>query len=84
MAEVYEKGQILIPKYIRDALRIEPGSQVNVRLEDNRAVIDTSHAFLEEFERLTSQNKSSGAETSRLIEKSKKKMEDGWLDVPGR
>ena len=84
MAEVYEKGQILIPKYIRDALKITPGSQVSVRLEDNRAVIETPAAFLEEFEQITSQNKSSGKETSRLIEKSRKKMEEEWLHVPGR
>ena len=84
MAEVYEKGQILIPKYIRDALKITPGSQVSVRLEDNRAVIETPAAFLEEFEQITSQNKSSGKETARLIEKSRKKMEGEWLHVPGR
>ncbi len=84
MAEVYEKGQILIPKYIRDALKITPGSQVNVRLEDNRAVIETPAAFLEEFERLTSHNKSSAGKTAKLIEKSRKKMEEEWLHVPGR
>lgn len=84
MAEVYEKGQVLIPKYIRDALRITPGTKVNVRLEGNRAVIDTSESFFEEFEQLTSNNKSSGKETARLIEKSKKSMERKWLDVPRR
>ena len=84
MAEVYDKGQILLPKYIRDALKITPRSHVNVRLEGNKAIIENTDAFLEEFEALISREKTSDAAVADKISKSKKKMEDEWLNVPGR
>jgi AbrB family looped-hinge helix DNA binding protein len=36
------KGQIVIPKAIRKALKMEPGSKVRVILEDDSAVIKRS------------------------------------------
>ena len=43
-----------------------------VTLEDNYLIGKKGRRWLEKFERLTSQNRSSGTETSRLIEKSKR------------
>jgi len=34
------KGQIVIPKEIRDALGIRPGSILNIRLEDKRIILE--------------------------------------------
>jgi len=40
MVEVYERGQIVIPKYIRDMLRISPGTQLNVSLDGRKIVLE--------------------------------------------
>lgn len=38
-AKVTSKGQITIPKHVRDALGIKEGDQVVFRLEQNRAIL---------------------------------------------
>ena len=42
--KVGPKGQVVIPQAIRKALKIEPGSNVTVTLEDDKAVIE-KHDF---------------------------------------
>lgn len=39
---VTEKGQVTIPKKIRDALGIEPGSEVDFELADGSAIVRKS------------------------------------------
>lgn len=39
MATVTQKGQVTVPKEIRDALGIGPGAEVDFELEEGRAVI---------------------------------------------
>lgn len=34
------KGQVVIPRAMRKALRIQPGSKVVFRLEDDRAIVE--------------------------------------------
>ncbi len=34
------KGQVVIPKAMRKALKIQPGSRVVFRLEDDRAIVE--------------------------------------------
>ncbi len=38
--KVGPKGQVVIPRAIRKALRIEPGSKVTITLEDNKVVLE--------------------------------------------
>lgn len=39
MATVTSKGQVTLPKRVRDALGIEPGSEVDFDVEEGRAVM---------------------------------------------
>ncbi len=39
MATVTSKGQVTLPKHVREALGIEPGSEVDFQLEEGRAVM---------------------------------------------
>lgn len=38
--KVGPKGQVVIPRAIRKALKIEPGMKVTITLEDNKAVLE--------------------------------------------
>jgi AbrB family looped-hinge helix DNA binding protein len=40
-----ERGQIVIPKEARDALGLKPGSKLQIRIEDNRLVIEKKVAL---------------------------------------
>ncbi len=42
MPTVTSKGQVTLPKQIRDALGIQPGSEVEFELEDGRAILRKS------------------------------------------
>lgn len=39
MAVVTSKGQVTLPKSVRDALGIEPGTEVDFAVEEGRAII---------------------------------------------
>ena len=38
--KVGPKGQVVIPSAIRKALKISPGSKVQITLEDNKAILE--------------------------------------------
>lgn len=82
MAVVYEKGLVLLPKFIRDALGLVKGSRVNFRLEDNKAVIEPENASLEQLRKLRATAFRTDEETERHMELVKKKMEEELLHVP--
>lgn len=46
-AKLTSKGQITVPKAVRDTLALKPGDQVLFRVEDNRAIIARTEDFLE-------------------------------------
>ena len=52
--KVGPKGQIVIPKVFRSALKINPGSKVVVRLENGRVVVEKKRTpdAAAEFERI--------------------------------
>jgi AbrB family looped-hinge helix DNA binding protein len=41
MVTVDSKGRIVLPKEVRERLDIRPGTEVEVRVEDGRVVVDT-------------------------------------------
>jgi AbrB family looped-hinge helix DNA binding protein len=47
MAKLTSKGQVTVPKSVRDALGIKEGDQVVFRVEGNRAVLAKTPNFLE-------------------------------------
>ena len=46
-AKVTSKGQVTVPKVVRDALGIKEGDKVVFRVEGNRAVLARTPDFLE-------------------------------------
>jgi antitoxin PrlF len=46
-AKLTSKGQITVPKAVRDGLELEPGDQVLFRLEGGRAVLARTQNFLD-------------------------------------
>ncbi|HEX6254960.1 MAG TPA: AbrB/MazE/SpoVT family DNA-binding domain-containing protein [Euzebyales bacterium] len=46
-ARMSSKGQVTVPKAVRDALGIKAGDEVVFRVEGNRAVLARTPAFLE-------------------------------------
>jgi antitoxin PrlF len=46
-AKLTSKGQITVPKSVRDALGLEPGDRVMFRVERDRAVLARTPDFLE-------------------------------------
>lgn len=46
-AKVTSKGQVTVPKVVRDALGIREGDQVVFRVEGNRAVLARTPDFLD-------------------------------------
>jgi AbrB family looped-hinge helix DNA binding protein len=46
-AKLTSKGQITVPKVVRDTLALRPGDRVLFRLEDHRAVLARTEDFLD-------------------------------------
>jgi antitoxin PrlF len=46
-ARVTSKGQVTVPKAVRDALGIEEGDEIVFRVEGNRAILARTADFLE-------------------------------------
>ena len=54
MVEVYERGQIVIPKYVRDMLNIFPGTHLNIRVEDRKIILEQSSTWFDELKEIQS------------------------------
>ena len=82
MVEVYERGQIVIPKYIRDALKISPGTQLNVSL-DGRKIVLEQYDPVEELDKIRAKHAVyTTEEVDRLMAKlEKKKLAEVMKDV---
>ena len=50
--EVYEQGQVVIPKHIRDMLGIKPKTKVSFSIEGDKIIIKKSESVMKWFEEL--------------------------------
>ncbi|MCL5125533.1 MAG: AbrB/MazE/SpoVT family DNA-binding domain-containing protein [Deltaproteobacteria bacterium] len=81
MVEVYERGQIVIPKYIRDMLHIKPGTQLNAHVEGSRIILE-QFDFAQELDAFRAKYATmTDEEVDVAIKKSEEKMYKEWLDV---
>lgn len=65
MAKVDSKGRIVLPKEIRDRLGITPGTEVEIRETDGKAVVepeDDPEAVIERMEQFVEEASSGGGE----------------------
>jgi len=71
MTKVDSKGRIVLPQEVRERLGITPGTEVDVREEDGKAVVkpeDSPDEVLERMEQLVEEASSNREETTPLPE----------------
>lgn len=71
MTKVDSKGRIVLPQEVRDRLGITPGTEVDVREEDGKAVVepeDSPDKILEQMEQLVEQASANRGETRPISE----------------
>ena len=74
--EVYERGQIVIPKYIREMLKITPGTQLNVSLEGRKIVLE-QYDPIEELDKIRAEHAVyTTKELNKIMKKLDKKKHD--------
>lgn len=49
MTHVYERGQLVIPKYLRELLKWDAGTEVVMRAESNRLIIEKKTSIADEL-----------------------------------
>ena len=83
MAEIYEKGQVVIPKHLRDEFRFYPGTKVAFRREREGVLVMPACNVQEEMEKLRAQGATlSDEETRSTIAEMRKKWREGMANVP--
>jgi len=82
MADIYEKGQVVIPKFIRDMFGFQPGTGVEFRVEGKRVYIEKKYDWFAEFKALTKEGNSSFEDTEKAIRQFERKREKERLHVP--
>lgn len=55
MTHVYERGQLVIPKYLRELLKWDRGTEVVMRAENNRLVVEKKTSVVDELERFAAE-----------------------------
>ncbi|MFB1065573.1 AbrB/MazE/SpoVT family DNA-binding domain-containing protein [Natrinema sp. H-ect4] len=71
MAKVDSKGRIVLPQEVRERLGITPGTEVEIREEDGKAVVkpeDDPERIIDRMEQLVEETSSHGGETTPLDE----------------
>ena len=78
MVVMYEKGQIVIPKWIRDMLKLRPGNHLSVTVEKNKLVLTPANTWLEELDQIRAECATlTQKEVEEGIKRAEKKRRDG-------
>ncbi|MFH1094592.1 MAG: AbrB/MazE/SpoVT family DNA-binding domain-containing protein [Candidatus Micrarchaeota archaeon] len=86
MAIMYAKGIVVIPKSMREAVGIEPGSQISMQLENGKITIgsedDAYQRWHLEFQKAIADANMSDEELERTMRITEKKRKERMLHVP--
>ncbi|MEM2138089.1 MAG: PIN domain-containing protein [Candidatus Anstonellaceae archaeon] len=83
MAEIYEKGQVVIPKYLRDEFKMCPGTRVAFKRADKGVLVVPAYNVQEEMEKLRKEGATmSDAQVRLSMREMEKKRLKEMLDVP--
>ncbi len=82
MPIIYENGQVVIPKHLRESLNLTPGTHVQFIVENDCLKIRSEKDTMVEFERLCLQGSHTQKETEQLIKKIEEKQKKEILNVP--
>ena len=69
MAKVDSKGRIVLPQEVRDRLGITPGTEVEVREDEGKAIVepeDDPQQIIERMEQLVEETSSNRGETTPI------------------
>ena len=83
MAEIYEKGQVALPKHMREALKMYPGTKVIFQMEDRGILVKKADDWAAEFDELCAGADMSDEQTEKFIAKMEKKRLKEMQNVPG-
>lgn len=84
MVEMFDRGQIVLPKYVRDRLKLKKGTQFSVDIEGQKIILEPQNSWLEEFHKLAAEADMSDEEVRHAILECREKRRKAMLDVPGR
>ena len=81
MAEIYEKGQVVIPKFIRDMFGFKPGTEVGFKIEGQRVYLEKKYDVAAEFEAICKEGRMSDADIEKAIHEVEQKRHREIMDV---
>ncbi len=81
--EVYDRGQIVIPKYIRDLLGWEKGTKLSFKIKDEKVILENTEdkieRFMKDWEELRKELAASPAKIDNFM-KNEKKYRKKYID----
>jgi AbrB family looped-hinge helix DNA binding protein len=76
MVEVYDRGQIVIPKYIREMLKLTPGTNLSITVDEGKIILE-KYDPVEELDKFRKDNAVyTTKELNRIMKDLEKKRHD--------